>query len=150
MSSWKDSRHITDDSSCYLYSCHKIFLCFHGSLVHQGFHVPPEMEIKSVRSGVRGGQTIGPPRPINLLPKVSFKWPRTTWSKCVGAPSFWNHIARRMSKDNSSSSLPPVSEVLVRKQSLDNFNLHCLLYSFPSFFGLDCLRSPQHFRDTIT
>ena len=21
--SWKDSRHITDDSSCYLYSCHK-------------------------------------------------------------------------------------------------------------------------------
>ena len=25
---WKDSRHITDDFSCYLYPCHKIFLCF--------------------------------------------------------------------------------------------------------------------------
>ena len=27
--SWKYSRHITDDSSCYLYSCQKILLCLH-------------------------------------------------------------------------------------------------------------------------
>ena len=44
--SLKDSQHITNDSSCYLYSCHKILLCLHGSLVHQGFHVPPEVEIQ--------------------------------------------------------------------------------------------------------
>ena len=43
--SWKNSRHIADDYSCYLYSCHKI-LRLHGSRVHQGFHVPPEMEIQ--------------------------------------------------------------------------------------------------------
>ena len=44
--SWKDFRHMADDSSCYFYSCHKIMLCLHRSLVHQGFHVPPEMEIQ--------------------------------------------------------------------------------------------------------
>ena len=44
--SWKDSRHATDDSSCYLYLCHKILLCLLGNLVLQGFHVPPEMEIQ--------------------------------------------------------------------------------------------------------
>ena len=46
LKSWKDSRHITDDSICYLYSYHKIFLCLYGSLVHQGFHLPPEMVIQ--------------------------------------------------------------------------------------------------------
>ena len=39
-------RHIIDASSCFLYSCHKILLCFHWSLVHKVFHVPPEIEIQ--------------------------------------------------------------------------------------------------------
>ena len=39
-------RYITGDSSCYLYSYHKILLFLHGSLVHQDFHALPEMEIQ--------------------------------------------------------------------------------------------------------
>ena len=38
-----------DHKSCCLYSCHKILLCLHGRLVHQGFHAPPEMEIQWCR-----------------------------------------------------------------------------------------------------
>jgi hypothetical protein len=34
-----------------------------------------------VKSGERGGQVIGPPRPIHLLPNVSSKYSRTTRSR---------------------------------------------------------------------
>jgi hypothetical protein len=44
-----------------------------------------------VKSGERGGQVIGPPRSIHLLPKVSSKYSRTTLVQCTGAPSCWTH-----------------------------------------------------------
>ena len=42
----KDSRHIMDDFSRNLYSCHKILLCRNEGLVHQGFHVHTTIEIR--------------------------------------------------------------------------------------------------------
>ena len=48
--------------------------CVHGNFVHQGFHVPPEMEIQWCQVRSSRGQTIGAPRPIPRLSKVSLKW----------------------------------------------------------------------------
>jgi hypothetical protein len=45
-----------------------------------------------VESRGRGGQVIGPPRPIYLVAKVSSKHSRMTWVKCAGVPSCWIHI----------------------------------------------------------
>ena len=70
--SWKDSRHtcIRATRSCVStgVSYSRIFMYAH------------KWKSNCVGSGERGGHAIGPPRPIHLLPKVSFKWPRTTWS----------------------------------------------------------------------
>jgi hypothetical protein len=48
-------RPISDGSSCYCYSCHKIRLCLHWSPVHQALYVLPEKEIQwSQVRGARG------------------------------------------------------------------------------------------------
>ena len=44
-------------------SCHKILLCLHGSLIHQVFHIPPEMEIK---------------------------WCQVSWSR---GPGYWDYMS---------------------------------------------------------
>jgi hypothetical protein len=51
-----------------------------------------------VKSGERGGQVTGPPRPIHLLPKVSSKHSLTTLVQCAGAPSYSTHISRGLAK----------------------------------------------------
>jgi hypothetical protein len=94
LNSLKDSLLFPDVSSCYCNSCHKIRLYLHWSLVHQALQVPPS----GVKSGERGGQVIGPPRPIHLLPNVSSKYSQATLVQCAGAPTCWNHISRRTSK----------------------------------------------------
>ena len=108
--------------------------------------IPQKLKSNGVRSGERRGHAISPPRSTHLLPKVPFERPRTTWSKCAGAPSSWNH---NRTTDVAESgwlvylqSPPPVLEALMRKKSLNKFNLYCLLYSVPSLLGVNCLHPP--------
>ena len=62
LNSWKDPRHITDGSSCYLYLCHKILLCLH-------------LNDSSGNRWIRHGGTIAwPPRSPDLTPLDFHSW----------------------------------------------------------------------------
>ena len=157
--SWRDSRHITDDSICYSYSCHKILLCLHGSLVHQSFHLPREMEIQwyQVR-GARGpgywASTSNPSVAKGVI-QVGMYNMAEKMKQYHGKQSVINeydlcHLSRSLCWFVYLQSPPPFSESLASNKFLNNFNLHFLLYSFPSLFDLNCLCPPPHSRDSNT
>jgi hypothetical protein len=56
-----------------------------------------------VRSGDRGGNAVGPQRPIHLPAYVVFNHCRTCYIQCAGAPQCWNH---NFSLRGTSSSSP--------------------------------------------
>ncbi|GFV76781.1 uncharacterized protein TNCV_4730011 [Trichonephila clavipes] len=57
---------------------------------------PQKKSSRQERSGYRGGQCTGPPRPIHRSPHVASKRFRTEILKCAGAPSCWNHMEVRV------------------------------------------------------
>ena len=55
--------------------------------IHNVLNVPPQEKSRGERSGLRGGQGIGPPLPIQASENLSFKMSVTKQLKCGGAPS---------------------------------------------------------------
>ena len=55
--------------------------------IHNVLNVPPQKKSSGERSGLRGGQGIGPPLPIQASGNLSFKTSFTKQLKCGGAPS---------------------------------------------------------------
>jgi hypothetical protein len=109
-----DARHFPGGFSCYCNSCHKIMLCLHWSLVHRLCMYPRERNQMESSQGERGGQVIGPPRPIHLFAKVPSKYSRTSLVQCAGAPSCWNQISRRTSDYWASTSNPSVAKGFIQ------------------------------------